>query len=202
MFPEVLSTELLSLGAKEESYAVSCGVTLDDEGRVTSYEVCPSKITVTRRLSYNQLDDLLSQASLFGLRRDLLNSSCKVSTQVNDSPLHCPPVSKSDMKVISDLSKLDFWAKVRHVYRIRNGALDIYLRDKTELSLFVRRTTIDGGSRGYAGALKPGALPQRYTVIGNLFWSNTTSSSLVTEYMVLMCQTIGKLCVDMQVPVW
>jgi exoribonuclease R len=32
MFPSVLSTELLSLGAAEDSYALSCGVTLNDSG--------------------------------------------------------------------------------------------------------------------------------------------------------------------------
>ena len=58
MFPYTLSSELLSLGAGVDSYALSCGVTLDEQGEVTSFEVCPSKVRVTRRLSYVQLDDL------------------------------------------------------------------------------------------------------------------------------------------------
>jgi len=33
-------------------------------------------------------------------------------------------------------------------------------------------------------------------------WSNATSVSLVTEYMILMCQTIGAFCKDHSVPVW
>lgn len=59
MFPDNLSAELLSLGAKKTSYAISCGVTLDENGAVTSYEVCPSKIQVTHKLSYILLDEIL-----------------------------------------------------------------------------------------------------------------------------------------------
>lgn len=32
MFPPALSLELLSIGAKDDSYTLSCGVTLDDAG--------------------------------------------------------------------------------------------------------------------------------------------------------------------------
>ena len=34
MFPYTLSTELLSLGAGVDSYALSCGVTLDEQGEI------------------------------------------------------------------------------------------------------------------------------------------------------------------------
>ena len=118
MFPYALSTELLSLGAGVDSYALSCGVTLDEKGRctsygcssvstcrydraespplwgsrpsrssskrrnyhftfltaptiisigeVTSFEVCPSKVRVTRRLSYSELDDMLAREETTG----------------------------------------------------------------------------------------------------------------------------------------
>ena len=35
MFPYALSTELLSLGAGVDSYALSCGVTLNEQGNST-----------------------------------------------------------------------------------------------------------------------------------------------------------------------
>ena len=38
MFPYALSTELLSLGAGVDSYALSCGVTLDAHGTYVIHE--------------------------------------------------------------------------------------------------------------------------------------------------------------------
>lgn len=63
MFPDTLSAELLSLGAKQDSFAISCGVTLNAQGEVTSYEVCPSKIRITHRLSYTALDEILQMGN-------------------------------------------------------------------------------------------------------------------------------------------
>ena len=40
MFPYTLSTELLSLGAGLDSYALSCGVTLDELGAYVCVYVC------------------------------------------------------------------------------------------------------------------------------------------------------------------
>jgi exoribonuclease R len=40
MFPYTLSTELLSLGAGLDSYALSCGVTLDELGVCLCVCVC------------------------------------------------------------------------------------------------------------------------------------------------------------------
>jgi exoribonuclease R len=63
MFPEVLASELLSLGAGVDSFALSCGVILNEQGEVTSFEVCPSKVRVTKRLSYIQLDEILTRGA-------------------------------------------------------------------------------------------------------------------------------------------
>ena len=40
MFPYTLSTELLSLGAGLDSYALSCGVTLDELGVCVCVSLC------------------------------------------------------------------------------------------------------------------------------------------------------------------
>ena len=85
----------------------------------------------------------------------------------------------------ADLSRLNYWAVIRHAYRNKRNALDQYLRHKTELSLSVRtdQKTL------------------KYVVSGFTTWSNATSMSLVSEYMILMCQTVGSMCQGIGAPV-
>lgn len=175
MFPSTLSTELLSLGAGVDSYALSCGVTLNADGEVTSYEVCPSKIRVTKRLSYTQLDDLLAraEASKDDLARGELSSGDigdnSTNSNRNDSTFRTYEPSTMN----NDLIRLNHWAVMRHDYRKRNNALDQYLRHKTELSLSVRTDQ---------KSLK-------YVVSGYTTWSNATSMSMVSD---LICYSTAK----------
>jgi hypothetical protein len=85
----------------------------------------------------------------------------------------------------ADLSRLNYWAVIRHKYRNKKNALDQYLRHKTELSLSVRtdQKTL------------------KYVVSGFTTWSNATSMSLVSEYMILMCETVGGMCEGLKAPV-
>lgn len=163
MFPDILSTELLSLGAGVESYALSLGVTLSAAtGEVMSYEICPSKIRVTKRVSYVQLEEILSHPLDEG--------------------------SNVDEKMHSDLNNLNRWAKLRHQYRIRKGCLDEYVRDKTDLILSVKKERVSNINR--------------MSVTAYPVWNNATANSLVTEYMILMCDTIGQICTSLKAPVW
>jgi hypothetical protein len=94
-----------------------------------------------------------------------------------------PPHTDSSMK--ADLSRLNYWAVVRHKYRNKKNALDQYLRHKTELSLSVRTDQ----------------KTMKYVVSGFTTWSNATSMSLVSEYMILMCETVGGMCEGLKAPV-
>ena len=92
-------------------------------------------------------------------------------------------------KVSSDLLRLSRLAQLRHQYRVKQGALDEYLKQPLwELSLFVRRDS--------------SKYPFKYSVLGFNTWSNASSMSLVSEYMVLMSQTIGCLFRSIHAPVW
>lgn len=225
MFPEKLSSELLSLGAKSDSFALSCGVTLSSSGDITSFEVCPSRVRVTRRLTYLQLDDLLSKSYASNLaqqRRSQRSSSGKSSpldglaaaaatatalespppipivgallldqeeeeeeerssASDNDYPSPSSQLAPSpskpakpsnepfDADMVSDLVDLNRWAIIRYHHRLKHGALDAYLRHKTELYLNVRR----GGG---GGDKDPGKMnSNRLTVLGVLNWSNSSS---------------------------
>ena len=90
-----------------------------------------------------------------------------------------------DSSMKADLSRLNYWAKVRHSHRNKKNALDQYLRHKTELSLSVRtdQKTL------------------KYVVSGFTTWSNATSTSLVSEFMILMCETVGGMCQGLGAPV-
>ena len=252
MFPEILTTELLSLGAMKDSYALSCGVTLNEEGEVENYEVCPSRVRVTRRLSYQQLDEILAEQNI------TVNSTLPL--------VETRPESSSSIraKMALDLRRLHHWALLRNRRRIeKDGALDDMLRHKTELTLVVReRDVATGGKvRGSANSLLRGGNPStgagagtsstpsstaafsttmsssssslqsngsqiltslgaestgkqkvfssgvlvprtKVVVNGYTSWSNASSVSLVSEYMVLMCQVMGKMCSMNDIPVW
>ena len=88
---------------------------------------------------------------------------------------------------VQDLRRLNELAVIRHNYRVRSGAVDHLLRHKTELMLYVKREPKN---------------PNQYQVYGTTFWSNGTSVSMVTEYMILMSQTIGDWCERYGAPVW
>ena len=123
MFPPFLSEGLLSLGARTESYALSCWVVLSDKGDIVSYGVCPSLIQLSHRITYTDLDSILNGQ--------------QVPTGVS---------SDSDSAVAEDLIKLNKWSKLRGTYRKdENFSLDSYLMHRTELSLSVN-TTVTRGS--------------------------------------------------------
>ena len=201
MFPEILSTELLSLGARLDSYALSCGVTLSEAGDVVSYEVCPSLVRVTRRLSYIQLDDILVRekaskempalsAPIEVDLSSLLGASVaprKGSSGSGGGSFAGSNTISYDPLMAKDLTRLHHWARLRHDFRNRQGALDQYLRHKTELYLSVKKDPKSAS---------------KYTVAGYTTWSNATSMSLVSEYMILMCQTVGSMCQTIEAPVW
>jgi len=126
MFPESLSSELLSLGASIDSYALSCGVTLDDTGEVTSYEVCPSKIRVTRRLSYPQLDKILHdnastayipyQSPLFSMYEDAGDDMDVENNDANEEIYRAYPSEFrfDSLRIGEDLKRLSELAILRH----------------------------------------------------------------------------------------
>eukprot|EP01031_Cornospumella_fuschlensis_P027622 gene27622-33359_t len=193
MLPDALSVDLLSLGAKPISYALSLGVVLDDHGEVLSYEICPSKIRMTRRLTYAQLDDILRQHQ--ELRRD--HGDLSVPELMTKSPLLTQP----DADAMHDLSRLNHWALQRHEYRRRQGALDDYVKDMTNLNLMVRKDNRLNANPARSATFSA-SISKKLTINGHMSWANTSSVSLVSEYMILMAQTVGTICAKNHIPVW
>ena len=59
MFPFELAAGPMSLVQGKECYALSFGITLDEEGAVESYEIHPSLVKPTYRLTYDDVDEML-----------------------------------------------------------------------------------------------------------------------------------------------
>lgn len=60
MFPEALATGAMSLRQGQICFALSFGITLDPEGAVRDFEIHPSRIKPTYRLTYDDADEMLS----------------------------------------------------------------------------------------------------------------------------------------------
>ncbi len=75
MLPEELSEDTVSLLAHQERLALSFLVTLGADAEIKDWVIVPSLITVARRLTYHEVDGLLTQdrqlATLFRLTRRL-----------------------------------------------------------------------------------------------------------------------------------
>jgi len=62
MFPTELATGPMSLVAGQTCYALSFGVTLNADGSIADYQICPSLIKPTYRLTYDDVDMMLELA--------------------------------------------------------------------------------------------------------------------------------------------
>ncbi len=62
MFPPELATGPMSLVAGQTCYALSFGVILHSDSSIASYEICPSLIKPTYRLTYDDVDMMLELA--------------------------------------------------------------------------------------------------------------------------------------------
>lgn len=75
MLPEEISEDSLSLLAHQERLALSFLVTLRPGGEIKDWAICPSRIKVRQRLTYQEVDQLLTQdqklKSLSQLTQDL-----------------------------------------------------------------------------------------------------------------------------------
>lgn len=61
MLPEVLSNGICSLNAKEDRYAMTCMMEIDNRGKVVNYKIKPSIIHVNRRCSYKEVFKALTE---------------------------------------------------------------------------------------------------------------------------------------------
>lgn len=62
MLPHALSNGICSLNAGVDRLALSCLMQIDEKGEIVDYEICESVIRVDRRMSYNIVKKLLTEA--------------------------------------------------------------------------------------------------------------------------------------------
>ncbi|MDR1205232.1 MAG: ribonuclease R [Peptococcaceae bacterium] len=81
MLPPGISNDLCSLNAGAPRLTVSCIMDLDGQGKLLRYEILPTLIQVTRRLTYDQVQDFLDQKTGFAEDariRDMLSGMAEV----------------------------------------------------------------------------------------------------------------------------
>lgn len=63
MLPHTLSNGICSLNANEDRLALSCLMKIDKSGKVIDHDICESVICVDRRMSYTEVNRILTQKS-------------------------------------------------------------------------------------------------------------------------------------------
>ncbi len=61
MLPKALSNGACSLNENEDKFAMTCFMYFDDNGKKLSYELCESVIRSDRRMTYNEVTDILNR---------------------------------------------------------------------------------------------------------------------------------------------
>ena len=64
MLPQKLSNGICSLNAGEDRLALSCIMTFDEKGRLSGHRIAETVICVTERMSYTDVNDILTRHSL------------------------------------------------------------------------------------------------------------------------------------------
>ncbi len=64
MLPHALSNGICSLNEGVDRLALSCLMTVDEQGEITDYEICESVIRVNKRMSYTAVKKILEEESI------------------------------------------------------------------------------------------------------------------------------------------
>jgi hypothetical protein len=189
MLPESLSSKLLSLAAPSETSvsALSCGVELDASGEIASYQLCMSKIKPAKRLTYHKVDNLLQTASRSAVFSNVSSSTESPEANSAAGAEQKQPCHECEPQLLHDIARLNTLAQSRFAYRQRLGAVDGFLRDKTDLSISAK---MEG--------LPPA---ETWSLSGYFTWANRSSVALVTEYMFMMSHCAGLFAVNHSIPV-
>ncbi len=65
MLPHALSNGICSLNEGVDRLALSCLMTIDEQGEIVDYEICETVINVNKRMSYTQVKRLLTEDDIF-----------------------------------------------------------------------------------------------------------------------------------------
>lgn len=176
MFPASVSSQMMSLKANTDSYAMSLGVELDDDGSIIdeSIIVCPSLIRVSYRLTYDDVDEMLEDG--VGYQEEW------------------------------QLGKLYVAAQKRRTYRIKRGSAEAFVPnqiprysiytvpDNTQPDNIGIKVSIQVSHNGGMNQSSAVAISEEDIDRGTMAEQLPVSSSstLVTEMMILAGEALGK----------
>jgi RNB domain len=177
MFPSRIASYLMSLRANEDTYALSLGVELNEDGSVdsSSIVVTPSIVNVSYRLTYDDADDMLAEGVAYSEEWELgalfVAASKRRQYRVSNGSQEGTvpnPIPYSSVSVHADENAPDGIAISVNVEVSHNAA---------------KNNTANAEDRD-SGAVKPGD--------GDVEEPVSSSNLLVTEAMILAGEALGK----------
>lgn len=120
MFPRALAEGVFSLREGRECDALSICAEVGDDGAIGAVSVVPSRVRVTRKLSYDEADAILGRPH---------HSHDTVGGCVGDADYEPAETdgNASRRQVAVDLSMLQAVSQARRAMRLRQGAMDVML---------------------------------------------------------------------------
>ena len=85
MLPKELSNGICSLNMGEDRLTLSCIMKLDDSGRIISHEIAESVICVDRRMTYNEVNEFLTDNCAGEKIREVVDPKNSADTSVSGS---------------------------------------------------------------------------------------------------------------------
>lgn len=118
MLPQVLSNDLCSLRPGKDRFTLTCRMTLDKDGRVTDHELVPSVIRSDRRLTYTEVNRLLTGA----------DSGVPAGEAAQAAAAGAGSAAGAETGIPADIAEMlfamDRFAKKLRAHREARGALD------------------------------------------------------------------------------
>ncbi|MEG0240728.1 ribonuclease R [Anaerorhabdus sp.] len=110
MLPHVLSNGICSLNPKVERLTITCEMLIDENGEVTSYEIYPSYIRSTERMTYNNVNKILAKDEILCRKYEhlgdlfLMMENCAKRIRKNREKNGAIDFDKEEAKIIVDKS--------------------------------------------------------------------------------------------------
>lgn len=110
MLPHVLSNGICSLNPKVERLTITCEMLIDENGEVISYEIYPSYIRSTERMTYNNVNKILAKDEILCRKYEhlgdlfLMMENCAKRIRKNREKNGAIDFDKEEAKIIVDKS--------------------------------------------------------------------------------------------------
>lgn len=154
MLPHALSNGICSLNPKVERLTISCIMDIDEKGKVFNYQIVPSFIKTTERMTYNNVNKMLAHDSKMCKRYEHILSMVEVMEEL----------SQIIRKKRHDEGNIDFNTRESKIVVDKKGKVkDIVIRERGESEQIIEDFMISA-NECVAAHVKHMDLPSIYRV--------------------------------------